>query len=309
MSNEFRGIFPILVTPFDEGDEIDEESLRSEVRFCAQGGAHGLVWPVSSSEFQVLSYDERRYGAEVIIDELRKLPEARRPRLVVGTAGVNARDAVELSRHAEEIGADGVVAMPPFATHLPPAHIPSYYRRIAEATSLPIVVQNQAGLTGNAMSADLIVQMAREVSTIQYVKEESGICTHMISELLKAGTGVLKGVFGGSGAKSMVQEMERGSCGSMTACHLSDIQVKVWDFFQQGDAKGARSMLTQMLPVQNLWRQLGISVPKEVLKARGVIKHAFTRRGDNADEIDLKELKVWLEQMKPLFTIYPPKGS
>lgn len=303
MSAQLRGIFGILVTPFDEGNEVDEDSLRSESRFCAEAGAHGLVWPVSSSEFQLLSHDERRHGAEVVADELRKLPETRRPRLVVGTAGVNAREAAALSRHAESVGADAVVAMPPFASRVAPAQVPLYYRRIAEATSLPIVVQNQSGPLANVMSADLIVRMARQMPAIQYVKEESGICTHMISALLRTGAGVLKGVFGGSGGNYLVQEMIRGSCGMMSACHLVDLQVKVWNLFHQGDVEGAREVLLQTLPVQMLWHQLGIQVPKEVLKARGVIRHAFTRRGSDVDETDLRELNAWLERIKPSFAV------
>ena len=301
METGLRGIFGILVTPFDAGGEIDEEGLRSEVRFCARCGSHGIVWPVSSSEFQILSHDERRRGAEVIGDELTRLPEARRPRLVIGTAGLNSRDAAELSRHAESIGAHGIVAMPPFAIHVPPEGIPDYYRHIAGATSLPIVVQNQGGPMGNAMSAELIVRMAKEMPGIQYVKEESGICTHMISALLRAGHGALKGVFGGSGGNYLVQEMERGSCGMMSACHLVDIQVKVWDLFHLGDVEGARELLLQTLPVQILWHQLGIRIPKEVLRKRGVIRYACTRRGDSLDETDLRELDAWLKRLEPLF--------
>ena len=303
MPDQLRGIFGILVTPFDKSGEVDEDSLRSEVRFCADAGAHGLVWPVSSSEFQMLSNDERRCGAEVIADELKKLPEACRPRFVVGTAGVNARDAADLSRHAGSVGADGVVAMPPFASSISTREVPSYYRCVAEATSLPIVVQNQSGPLGNVMSADLIVRMAKEMPAIQYVKEESGICTHMISSLVEAGSGVLKGVFGGSGGNYLVQEMMRGSCGMMSACHLVDIQVKVWDLFHQGNVDAAREALLQTLPVQILWHQLGVRIPKEVLRMRGVIKHAFTRRGDNVDETDLRELDAWLERLKPSFKV------
>ncbi|MDP3062222.1 MAG: dihydrodipicolinate synthase family protein [Chloroflexota bacterium] len=304
MPTQIRGIYGIMVTPFDETGELDEESLRSEVRFCARAGSHGLVWPVSSSEFQMLSHDERKRGAEAIMSELKRLPEAKRPRLVVGTAGVNARDAADLSAHAEKIGADAVIAMPPFATaNMPKGEIPAYYRRIAQATTLPIVVQNQGGPTGNVMSVELIVQMAKEIPGIQYVKEESGICTHMISGLLAKGAGVLTGVFGGSGGYYLVQEMERGSCGMMSSCHLVDLQVVVWDLFHKGDVEGARKVLMQTLPVQILWLQLGLRIPKEVLKLRGVIKHAGTRRGDNVDEVDLKELKFWLEYLKPQLTV------
>lgn len=306
MSDELRGIYPIMVTPFNEKDEIDEESLRSEVRFLAQGEAPGIVWPVSSSEFQKLSLDERKYGVEAIVDELKKISEANRPRFVVGTAGINAKDSIDLGRHAESAGADGVIAMPPFATHVPAAEIPGYYKRVAQATSLPFAIQNQDGLLGNAMPASIIVQLASEVHNIQYVKEESGICTHMISAELKTGSNVLKGVFGGSGGRYLIQEMERGACGSMSACHFGDIQVKVWNLYHQGDKKGAYNMLMYILPLQTLWHQIGIVVSKEILKARGVIKHSFTRMGSKMDEYDLKDLNEWLKQMEPVFTIYPP---
>ncbi|MDP2950675.1 MAG: dihydrodipicolinate synthase family protein [Chloroflexota bacterium] len=186
---------------------------------------------------------------------------------------------------------------------MPKSEIPAYYGRIAQATSLPIVVQNQGGPTGNVMSVELIVQMAREMPGIQYVTEESGICTHMISGLLAKGGSVLKGVFGGSGGYYLVQEMERGSCGMMSSCHLVDLQVKVWDLFHKGEVEGARRMLLQTLPVQVLWLQLGMRIPKEVLKLRGVIKHAGTRRGDNVDETDLKDLAFWLSYLKPQLTV------
>ncbi|MDP2947972.1 MAG: dihydrodipicolinate synthase family protein [Chloroflexota bacterium] len=309
MAEQLRGIFGILVTPFDKSGEMDVEGLQAQVRFCSQGGAHGIVWPVSSSEFQALSYDERKRGAEAIADEMAKLPASRRLKFVAGTAGLNARDTADLSRHAQSVGADGVVAMPPFAVHVPMSTVPDYYRCIASATTLPLVVQNQSGPMQNAMSAELIVRMAREMPSIQYVKEESGVCTHMITALQRTDreSKALKGVFGGSGGYYLVQEMERGSCGMMSACHVVDAQVKVWDLFEKGDVQGARQALTQTMPLQLLWHLLGIRVPKEVLRVRGVIKNAATRKGDAMDDYDMKEMMACLGQLEPILTVPLPK--
>ncbi|MDP2950047.1 MAG: dihydrodipicolinate synthase family protein, partial [Chloroflexota bacterium] len=77
MPPQLRGIYGIMVTPIDERGEMDAEGRRSEVRFCARAGSHGLDWPVSTSEFQMLSHDERKRGAEAIMSELKRLPEAK----------------------------------------------------------------------------------------------------------------------------------------------------------------------------------------------------------------------------------------
>lgn len=304
MKEELRGIYGILVTPFNEKSEIDDDSLRREVAFCIQSKAHGMVWPVSSSEFQALSYDERIHGAELIAEELARMPEPERPGFVVGTAGVNTRDAVSLTQHAESIGADGVVAMPPFASNTLVHQIPEYYYRIAEATKLPVVIQNQTGPFGNVSSVEMIVGMAKNMPNISYVKEESGICTHMISALNEAGGDALKGVFGGSGGYHLVQEMIRGSCGMMSSCHLVDVQVKVWDLYHQGDMDGARAALLEIVPIQVLWLQLGMQVPKQVLQSRGIIRTTIVRSGKAvADDTDSKEVEAWLSRLKPMLNV------
>lgn len=81
----WRGIFVIIVTPFTKKGELDEDSLRREVRFNVQAGAHGLVGPANASEFSTLSDDERKRWIEIDhgVDRARGAPArqpARRPR-------------------------------------------------------------------------------------------------------------------------------------------------------------------------------------------------------------------------------------
>src|SRR5689334_24171714 len=105
MSQPWRGIFVIVVTPFTEGYELDEASLRKEVRFCIEAGAHGLVGPANASEFTTLSDDERRRWLEIVVAEAG----GQIPVVAAATAG-HALPAVALSRYAQQIGADGVMA-------------------------------------------------------------------------------------------------------------------------------------------------------------------------------------------------------
>src|ERR1700736_2275198 len=108
MPTRWRGIFTIPCTPFSDSGALDLESLRREVNFCVVAGAHGVVAPVNASEFWTLSDDERRSVAEVIV----KTVDGRVPP-VIGVAGGSAQVAVQFAEHAQSIGADSVIAMPP----------------------------------------------------------------------------------------------------------------------------------------------------------------------------------------------------
>ena len=106
---EFRGVFTIPCTPFDSSGEIDEASLRREVRFCLDCGAHGLVAPVNASEFSSLSDAERKRVVEIVAEE-----NAGRIPFVAGISAVSTQVGIELARHARSAGADALFAMPPY---------------------------------------------------------------------------------------------------------------------------------------------------------------------------------------------------
>jgi len=299
-----KGVLPILVTPFDDEGQLDEESLRKEVRFCVDAGAHGLVTLVVSSEFHTLTDDERQRVVEVVIGEMRRYPGGQQVPVVVGTAGVSAQATIRLSWQAEEAGVDAIIAMPPYVAHPGPQGVYDYYRAISDTVNVPIVVQNAPPPTGTPMAPELIAKMAREIRGVEYVKEETLPSTHKITELLNCAGEHLKGVFGGLGGRYFVDELHRGACGIMSAGHLVDVQRKLYDLFQSGDERGARDTLNLLLPVQGLWSLLGIRVPKEVLRRRGIIKSTYTRLPvPNLDSYDMHELDEALKLVEPLFVI------
>src|SRR5262245_741799 len=108
MNPSWKGIFVILQTPFDAQGRLDEDSFRREIEFCVRAGAHGLVAPAVASEFYVLSDRERERVAEFLVQETRK-----RVPVIVGVTAASHEQAGAFSRHAEQQGADGLMAMPP----------------------------------------------------------------------------------------------------------------------------------------------------------------------------------------------------
>jgi dihydrodipicolinate synthase/N-acetylneuraminate lyase len=296
MAERWRGIYTILLTPFNEDRTLDEESLRNEVDFVVAAGAHGIVTPVNTSEFFLLADDERRRVTEIVIEQARnRIP------VVIGTAAPATGTAVSLTRHARASGAAGIIAMPPYVVPLGADGVLDYYRRIAEAADgLPVVLQNVGGEVGVPMRADGVARLAEAVPAIRYVKEETTPSTHRISELLRVAGDRIDGVFGGSGGRCLVDELLRGACGLMSGCQLVDAQVRVYDLLQAGDEAGARAAFVRQLPAQVLWGLVGLKVAKEILRRRGVFKTTACRKPDpELDEHDLAEVDHVMALARP----------
>jgi 4-hydroxy-tetrahydrodipicolinate synthase len=182
MSQPWRGIFPIVITPFTDSYELDEASLRRVVRFCIDAGARGLVGPANASEFAALSDDERRRWIEIVVSECSgQIP------VVAATTSGHALPAVALSRFAQEVGADCVMAMPPHVLHPDAEGCYEYYLALSSVLDIPVMIQNYIGPVGTPMSPVLIARMCRELPQVQYVKEETLPSSRMISATLLPG--------------------------------------------------------------------------------------------------------------------------
>ncbi len=289
-----RGILPVVQTPLDAAGELDFISLKREVDFCVQVGAHGLVFPVLGSEFQYLSDRERHQMVEVVIKEA-----AGRIPVIVGVAGSSAAVAAEHAAHAKAVGADAVIALPPYIGGGTADEILAYYQAISKAAALPIFVQNS--LPG--LSPAFLTRLIREVEHVTYIKEEANPSAHNISAVLAALGAECQGIFGGAWGRWMPSEMRRGASGFMPSVEVVDIHVQIWDAFQAGDEAGARQIYNRLLPLINLTFLLGLRLCKEVLVRRGILQTARLRMpGDfGLDDEDYYELDTILADLRPLF--------
>jgi 4-hydroxy-tetrahydrodipicolinate synthase len=295
----FNGVFAVLCTPFTLDGELDLPSLRREVRFCVDCGAHGLVGPVNASEFYTLTDDERKVVVETITDELAgAIP------LVAGCTAVSAHHAVMLARHAQAAGAAAIMAMPPTIRKAAGQEIFDYYRAISDAISIPIVIQDYALPLGTPMSVELMARMVDEIEHVQFLKEETPMGSHVLSELVRRCGDRVAGIMGGQGGKALFNEYSRGGCGTMPACHLTDVQVDIWEHLTNGREGEARRLFNLILPLINFEGIYQVYAYKEVLRRRGVFSTNVCRGGPAPlDSYDLRELTVILETIDPLFRV------
>jgi dihydrodipicolinate synthase/N-acetylneuraminate lyase len=294
MNTVLRGIFPVLQTPLTNDGELDIKSLKKEVNFCIQAGAHGLVFPVLGSEFQFLAESERHQLVEVVVSEANgRLP------VVVGVAGQNKAEAIIHAKHARQVKSDAVIALPPSSGTL--EDIRDYYKAIAQTAQMPVFIQH----THAGMDISFLKQLLDEIEFISYIKEESHPSAHQISSVLKHAGSSCLGVFGGAHGRWMLSELHRGANGFMPAVEAIDLHVQIWDAYQSGDEAGARKIFNSLLPLINLISILGLSVCKEALIMRGIFESAAMRIPDTVslDAEDKRELGIIIDGLKPFFRV------
>ncbi|MFC1525979.1 dihydrodipicolinate synthase family protein [Candidatus Latescibacterota bacterium] len=296
MAEILRGIFPVLQTAVRENGDVDPEGLEREVDFCARAGAHGVVFPVLGSEFQYLTETERQQLVEVVV----KAADGRLP-VVAGAAGTTQAHAVECARHAASVGADAVIALPPYLAGANREEIRAYYGAVSEAAQRPVFIQHsQAGMDPGFLS-----EMLNEMEWVQYVKEEQPPSAHNISGVLAGVGDQCRGVFGGGHSRWMMSELERGAAGFMPAAEATDVHVQIWDAWESGDRAAARALYNQLLPLINQILLLGLPLCKEILVRRGVFTSAAMRTPGSGqlDDGDRRELDAVLADLQPLFRV------
>ena len=287
-----RGVFPILITPFDEHSQIDEDSLRRLVEFNLEAGVHGLGVALGSEVFK-LSEAEREHVTRIVVDQV-----AGRVPVVINTGAPGTDLAVLYSQTAERNGADALMVMPPSFTPAGAVEVLEYYRAISDAVGIPIFIQDTSSAP---VSAGLARRIAEECEHVRYIKVECAPVTVKVAEAVaQAGDKLV--VFGGAGGNYFIEELERGSVGTMPFCSQPEAFVEVWNLSQSGDARAARAAFERtILPVNRLAEQgAGIYyyVHKEILRQRGVVRSARVRSpAPPVDDLTRRELQRVIDEL------------
>jgi dihydrodipicolinate synthase/N-acetylneuraminate lyase len=295
LTEPMRGVYPILVTPFHEDGTIDEDSLRRLIDFDLAAGVHGLGVALGSEIFK-LSETERDSVTRIVVDQVNgRVP------VVINSGAAGTDLAVHYSRAAQENGADALMIMPPTFMAATADEVRDYFSAISNAVSIPIFLQD----TSNAViGPGLARQLAEECEWVRYIKVESQPITTKVADMA-AGAGDVLTVFGGAGGGYFIEEMRRGSVGTMPFCSQPEAFVGVWDAFQAGDEAGARAIFDHtIMPINRIAAQgAGIfyTVHKELLRRRGVLRTNKVRSPAPAVEVQtMQELEELIEQIYPM---------
>ncbi len=291
----WAGAFIIMQTPFLESLEIDTGSLKRETEFLVRCGVQGMVWPAGAGETTELSHDERVKYAQVVVEQARH-----RTPVLIGVHAPNKFEAAEYARQAERMGADGMLAMSQTDGSLDLSILTDYFTAIATASKLPLCIQ----VTSPALTVDYLIDLAHKLPTFRYVKEEQNPVPERVSRYVKEASGLLVPMTGG-GSRNFLNEMARGSRGTMPGAGFADIQAKIWEWYQAGKKKEARDLFAKMLMMAVLELHTGYVLQKEILRRRGVFETVVMRntRKFSMDSGDLHELDEIFEVLRPYLRV------
>lgn len=292
----FSGIYPIVQTPYTADDKVDFATLAREVEFLDRTGVHGIVWPQRASQYQYLTFEERLEGMEVVVEANKGL----RPKVVLGVQGPDTKTAVRYAKRAQKLGPDAIVALPTRDQgEFDLEAVADYYAAIGKACDLPMFVQT----TGN-MSVEFVLQMARRIPTLRFVKDEAGHTLSRIGEFQEKGGDSGPTVFTGGHGRTLIDEMLRGAAGNMPAAGWVDLYVQVWDHWHAGRRDKALDVFSKIMLFVTQATAHGFQSLNYVLQLRGIFPDDRIR-GVEQRRLDAqarKALRLTYEHVKPYFT-------
>lgn len=266
------GVYAILATPFADDGAIDFAGIDRLIDFELAAGVHGLTILGILGEAHKLSEDERKRVVEAIVRRVGgRIP------VVVGTSAPATDLAIRYSRQAQDLGADGLMVAPPTNLRNLDA-VREYYRRVHDATTLPLVVQDEPVFSGVVMPAGFLASVTDALLRARAIKLEELPSPLKVTQVLTAARQPVA-VFGGMGGVYFYEELLRGAVGTMTGFAFPEVLVAVYTAFAAGRRSTAREMFYRYLPLIRYEGQpvIGLAIRKEILRRRGVIASAVIR--------------------------------
>lgn len=175
----FQGSMVAIITPFDEQGRVDVESYRQLIEFQIENGTDVIVPCGTTGESATLSYEEHNQVIKTCIEQVNK-----RVPVVAGTGSNATHEAIEISQHAKEMGADGVLLVSPYYNKPSQEGLYQHYKALAEAVAIPQILYNVPGRTSMNVTAATTIRLA-EFDNIVAIKEASGDLTQA-SEIIEA---------------------------------------------------------------------------------------------------------------------------
>jgi 4-hydroxy-tetrahydrodipicolinate synthase len=163
----FQGSIVAIVTPFNNG-AVDEEKLRELVEFQIENGTDAIVPCGTTGESSTLDYHEHDRVIEIVVDQVKK-----RVPVIAGTGSNCTREAIEITRHAKELGADGALLVTPYYNKPSQEGLYLHYKAVADAVALPQILYNVPGRTGVNLLPETVARLSSHANIVA-IKEATG---------------------------------------------------------------------------------------------------------------------------------------
>ena len=310
----FRGVFPIMATPFRPDESLDLDGFRNAVSFMERAGADGCTIVGVLGESNRMTDAEREALIRTAVDTAsscgRPFP------ICVGTSHAGTAATVALSQMARDLGAAAVMVTPnkeptPSSDDV---LLEMYARVAAGCPGLPIVLQDHPASTQVHMSPRLVARIAHEVAEVACIKLEALPTPARIAALRQLWADELPPanpectILTGLGALYGGFDMEQGTDGFMTGFAFPEVLLAMNAAAQGGDLARAHALYARYLPLMVFEQQPGVGVRKALYQLRGLIESAHVRHPapPSASPALVTALKAQLERSLPGVDVTQP---
>jgi 4-hydroxy-tetrahydrodipicolinate synthase len=290
--DSFKGVFPALVTPLTPEETIDRETLKVLICRMVDSNVNGIVILGSSGEGAVLPANVQ----EEIIEEVVEMVAGKIP-VVVGIGGLSTAESIRKCRTAKQLGASGVLLLPPFYYSLPQQEVICYYQSVADKIELPVIIYNIPQLTKIAVSPETVAILCRHANIIG-LKDSSGNFI-AFQNMVYASEGESFHLFQGA-APLALAGMFIGAKGWISPVANIDpaTEIALYAAWCQGDLTAARQLQKKM----NQWAKVmnhnghpvGVNA-KALLYLTGIGMNVTLRPSPVMDEAELNGLDQLVE--------------
>jgi 4-hydroxy-tetrahydrodipicolinate synthase len=258
----FQGSIVALVTPFGKG-EVDFDKLDELVEMHVEAGTDAIVPCGTTGESPTLSHEEH----DAVIERVVKRSRKRIP-VLAGTGSNSTAEAIQLSRHAEEHGADGVLQVVPYYNKPTQEGLYQHFKAVAESIRIPVVLYNIPSRTGVGLALETYARLAK-VKNIIGTKEAAG-STDLVTEIV---TGTPLTVLSGDDSMTL-PFMSVGAKGVISVvANIVPCDVKAMvDAFVKGDIVRARELNAKLYPLSKaMFVETNPGPVKAAMKLLGMI--------------------------------------
>lgn len=295
MNDSLRGIFNITPTPFNLDGSLDLDGIPRLLEFILNTGVQGVTILGVMGEGAKLTESERDQVIGAVVETV-----AERVPVVVGTSHGSTDVCRAYSQRAQQLGATAVMVAPPKLSRSTDRAVLEHYLRVAEAISVPIVIQDHPASSGVVISVAGIAQIAAEIPQCRYLKLEDEPSPPKVTQVRQTAPQIQ--IFGGLGGLFFLEELRRGAIGTMTGFAFPDILVEIYQHHQSGDLERATDLFYRYCPLIRFENQprLNLSLRKHIYQLRGALISAQARspvmQVDPQTLADLRALLTWLER-------------
>ena len=181
---DFHGVFPYLVSPLEADGKVRSAVLSRLCEDLIASGVHGLTPLGSTGEFAYLNNTQRMTVVQTTIEAA-----GRRVPVVAGVASTSTADAVEQAKAYQKLGADGILAILEAYFPLQDAQVESYFRAIADAVDIPVVIYTNPNFQRSDLTLEVIARLAAH-PRIQYIKDASTNTGRLLSIMNRCGDSI-----------------------------------------------------------------------------------------------------------------------